>query len=191
MSDSATPWTAPCQSSLSFTISRNSLSHVHRVGDATQPSRPLSPPSPPALSLSQHQGLFQWVGSLHQVAKGLELQLQHQSFQRISRVEFLQDWLIWSLCSLRDSQDVAECNPNSYEGNVGSSLWTCLDCGDFFCFWNCMEDPLGNAAFKKRGGRGRLEVWDWDVHTTVYKTEKQQRSTVWDRKLYPVSYNNL
>ena len=47
--------------------------HVHWVGDAIQPSHPLSPPSPPALSLSQHQGLFQWVSFLHQVAKVLEL----------------------------------------------------------------------------------------------------------------------
>ena len=101
-------------------------------------------------------GLFQWVGSLHQVAKTLELQLQHQSIQWISRVDFLQDWLIWSLCSLRDSQDIAACSPNSYKGKVGSSLSTCLDCGDFFCFWNCMEYPLGNAAFKKRGGMGKL-----------------------------------
>ena len=46
-------------------------------------------PSPPALHLFQHQGLFQWVGSLHQVAKILELQLQHQSFQWIIRVDFL------------------------------------------------------------------------------------------------------
>ena len=54
--------------------------HVHWVGDAIQPSHPLSLTSPPALNLSQHQGLFQWVGSSHQVAKVLELQLQHQSF---------------------------------------------------------------------------------------------------------------
>ena len=53
--------------------------HVHQVGDAIQPSHPLSSPSPPAPNPSQHQGLFQWVSSLHQVAKGLELQLQHQS----------------------------------------------------------------------------------------------------------------
>ena len=50
------------------------------VGDAIQPSHPLSP-SPPTFNLSQHQGLFQWVSSLHQVAKVLELQLKHQSFQ--------------------------------------------------------------------------------------------------------------
>ena len=55
--------------------------HVHRVSDAIQPSHPLSSPSPPAFNLSQHQGLFQRVSSSHQVAKVLELQLQHQSFQ--------------------------------------------------------------------------------------------------------------
>ena len=51
--------------------------HVHRVGDAIQPSHPLSSLSPPALSVSQLQGLFQGVGSSHQVAKVLEFQLQH------------------------------------------------------------------------------------------------------------------
>ena len=55
--------------------------HVHWVGDAMQPSHPLSSPSPPAFNLSQHQGLIQWANSSHQVAKVLEL--QHQSFQWI------------------------------------------------------------------------------------------------------------
>ena len=55
--------------------------HVHRVGDAIQPSHPLSSPSPPAFNLSQHQSLFQWVSSLHQVAKILELLPEYQSFQ--------------------------------------------------------------------------------------------------------------
>ena len=55
--------------------------HVHWVGDAIEPSHPLSSASPPDLNLSQHQSLFQWVSSLHQVAKVLEFQLQHQSFQ--------------------------------------------------------------------------------------------------------------
>ena len=62
--------------------------HVHRVSDDIQPSHPLSSPSP-AFSLSQHQGLFKWVSSLYQVAKILELQLQHQSF----RISFRIDWL--------------------------------------------------------------------------------------------------
>jgi len=55
--------------------------HVHHVGDAIQPSHPLLSPYPPAFSLTQHQGFFQSVGSLHQVAKVLVLQLQNQSFQ--------------------------------------------------------------------------------------------------------------
>ena len=63
--------------------------HVHRVGDAIQPSHPLSSPLPPALSLSQHQGLFQWVSSSNQVAKVLEFQLHHQSLQWTFRTDFL------------------------------------------------------------------------------------------------------
>ena len=73
--------------------------HVHWLGDAIQPSHPLSSPSLPALNLSQHQGLFQWVSSLHQVTRVLEFQLQPQSFQWIFRVDFLKDWLVWSPCS--------------------------------------------------------------------------------------------
>ena len=68
--------------------------HVHWVSDAIQPSHPLSFSSPPAFNLSRNEGLFQWVGSLHQVVKVLEL--QHQSLQWLFRVDFLQDWLIWS-----------------------------------------------------------------------------------------------
>ena len=63
--------------------------HVHWVGDAIQPSHPVPPPAPFAFNLSQHQGLFQRVGSSHQVAEVLELQLQHQSFQWIFRVDCL------------------------------------------------------------------------------------------------------
>ena len=63
--------------------------HVHRVSDAIQPFHPLSSPSPPAPNLSQHQGLFQWVNSLHEVAKVLEFQLQHQSFQWTLRTNLL------------------------------------------------------------------------------------------------------
>ena len=63
--------------------------HVHWIGDVIQPSHPLSSPSPPSFNLSQHQGLFQWISSSHQVAKVLEFQLQHQSFQWTPRTDLL------------------------------------------------------------------------------------------------------
>ena len=85
-----TSWTAACQTSVSITISQSLLKiHVHWVDYAIEPSHPLSSPSPPALNLSQHQSLFQWVSSLHQVAKVLEFQPQHQSFQWTPRTDLL------------------------------------------------------------------------------------------------------
>ena len=78
--------------------------HVYRVGDAIQASHPLSSPSP-AFNLFQHQGLFQWVSSSHQVAKELEFQFHHQSFHYIVRTDFLKDGLAGSPCSPRDSQE--------------------------------------------------------------------------------------
>ena len=101
-----TPWIAACQASLSITSSLPEpiQTHVHHIGDVIQPSHPLLPASPPAFNLSQHQGLFKRVSSSHQVAKVLEFQLQHQSFQRIFRTDFLQYGLVGSPCSPRDSQ---------------------------------------------------------------------------------------
>ena len=87
--------------------------HVHCVSDAIQPS--LSSPSP-TFNLAQHQGLFQWVSSLHQVAKVLELQLQHQW---ILRTDYLQDWPVWSPCSPRKSQ---ESSPTSQLKSINSSV---------------------------------------------------------------------
>ena len=79
--------------------------HVHWIGDAIQPSHPLLSPSPPALNPSQHQGLFQWVNSSHQVAKVLEFQIQHQSFQWTPRTDLLYDGLAGPSCSPKDSQE--------------------------------------------------------------------------------------
>ena len=94
--------------------------HVHWVGDAIQSSHLLSSPSPPALNLSQHQGLFQWVSSLHQVAKVLEFQLQHQPFQWTPRTDLLLGWAGW--ISLQ-SKSLLQC----YSSKV-SILW----CSAFF-----------------------------------------------------------
>ena len=69
--------------------------HIHRVSNAMQPSHPLSSPSPPAPNPSQHQSLFQWVNSSHEVAKVLEFQLEHQSFQRNPRGWSPSEWTGW------------------------------------------------------------------------------------------------
>ena len=86
----ATPWTAAHQTSLSITSSWSlpKLISIESVM-AIQPSHPLSSPSPPALNLSQHLGLFKWVSSSHEMAKVLEFQLQHQSFQWTPRTDLL------------------------------------------------------------------------------------------------------
>ena len=86
-------------------LPESTQTHVHWVGDAIQPSHLLSFRSPPALNLSQHQGLFKWVSSLHQVAKVLEFQLQHPAFQWTPRTDLLWDGLVGSPCSARDSQE--------------------------------------------------------------------------------------
>ena len=77
--------------------------------------------SPPALNLSQHQGLFQWVSSSHQVARVSEF--QHQSFQWIFRTDLLSDWLVGSPCSLRDSQ---ESSPTPQFKSIDSSVLSFL-----------------------------------------------------------------
>ena len=98
----ATPWIAACQASLSVTNSQSPLrlTSIELVSDAIQPSHPLSSPSPPASNPSQHQSLFQWVNSSHEVAKVLEFQLQHHSLQRTPRADLLQNGLVGCLKSL-------------------------------------------------------------------------------------------
>ena len=87
--------------------------HVHWVRDAIQPSHPPLPSVFP-----QEQGLSQWVSPLHQVTKLLKLQLQQQSFQWIFRSDFLQDWLVWSPCCPRNSQ---ESSPTPQFKSINSS----------------------------------------------------------------------
>ena len=78
---------------------------VHWVSDAIQPSHYLLSPSPPAFNLPQHQDLFQWVGPSHQLARVLELQLQHQSFQWVFKTDFLWDGWVGLPWNSRDSQE--------------------------------------------------------------------------------------
>ena len=102
----ATPWTAACQASVFFLVHHLpefAQTHIHWVGDAVQPSHPLSTPSLPALSLLKHQSLFQLVGSSCRVAKVVEL--QHLFFQWIFRVDFFYNWQTWFPCCPGDSQE--------------------------------------------------------------------------------------
>ena len=143
----ATPWIAAPQASLSITNSWSLLrTHAHWVGDAIQPSHPLSSPSPLAPNPSQHQGLFQWINSSHQVAQVLEFQLQHQSFQWTPRTDLLYDGLVGSPCSPRDSQESSP-TPQfksinflelSFLLSVNSKLLIYLSptpCYCFLCLW--------------------------------------------------------
>ena len=95
--------------------------HVHRVSDAIQPTHPLSSPSP-APNPSQHQSLFQEYTS-HEVAKELEFQLQHQSFQWTPRTDLLKDGLGGSPCNPRVSQ---ESSPTPQFKSINSSALSFL-----------------------------------------------------------------
>ena len=120
----ATPWTTARQASLSITNFQSPPKPMSI--ESVMPSNHLILCRPLLLlppSLSQHQGLFQWVSSLQQVAKELEFQLQHQSFQWTPRTDLLQDWLVGSPCSLRDSQ---ESSPTPQFKSINSSVLTFL-----------------------------------------------------------------
>ena len=97
--------------------------YIHWVSDAIQPSHSLSSLSPPTPNPSHHQSLFQWVNSLHEVPKILEFQLQHHSFQRNPRADLLQNGLVGSPCSPRDSQ---ESSPTPQLKSINSSALSFL-----------------------------------------------------------------
>ena len=109
--------------------------HVNCVGGAIQPSHPLLSPSPPAFNLSQHQGLFQWVNSSHQVAKVLEFQPQYQSFQWTpGLVYFRMDWL-----DLLAVQGTLESFPTPQFKSINSSVRIQLYS---FSIWKSIFTPL-------------------------------------------------
>ena len=101
----ATSWTVAHQASLSISNSQSLLKLMSIESVMSSNHLLLSSLSLPTFNLFQHQGLLQWVSSSHQVTKILELQLQHQSFQWLFRTDFLQDGLVGSPCSPRDSQE--------------------------------------------------------------------------------------
>ena len=118
-------------------LPESTQTHVHWVRDVIQPSHPLSSPSPPALNLSQHHGLFKWVSSPHQVAKELEFQLQHQSLQWTPRTDFLWDGLVGSPCSPRDSQ---ESSPTPQFKSINSSVLSFLYSPNLTSIYDCWKN---------------------------------------------------
>ena len=133
--------------------------HVHWVGDAIQSPHPLSSPSPLAFNLSQHQGLFQWVSASHKVAEILEL--QHQPFQWIFRTDFLWDWLAWSSCTPRDSQ---ESYPTPQFKSINALMLSLLYGPTFTSVHDCWK----NHSFDLRTFVGKVKslllgsIREWD-----------------------------
>ena len=120
-----TPWTAAHQASLSFTISWSLLKRPLSWWCHPTISSSLAPFSTCLQSLGASLSLFQWVHSSNQVAKGLELLLQHQSFQWLFRADFLQDGLVWSPCSPRDSQESSPAPQVEGISSLALSLFYC------------------------------------------------------------------
>ena len=143
--------------------------HVHWVNDASQPSHPLSSPSPPTFNLSQHQGLFKWVSSLHQVDKLLTFQLQHQSFQWIFRTDFLWYWLVGSPCR--------QGTPTSQSKSINSVVFTLIYGPTCLILEKAMAPHSSTLAWKipwmEKPGRlqslGSLRVWhDWATSLSLF-----------------------
>ena len=104
-----------------YQLPESTQTHVHQVSDAIQPSHPLSSPSPPALNLSQHQGLFKSVSSSHQVAKLSQLHLQHQSSRYSKLISFSM-----GLLDLLAVQGTVKSSPTPQFKSINSSVLSFL-----------------------------------------------------------------
>ena len=118
-------------------LPESTQTHVRWVNDAIQPSHPLLSPSPPAFNLAKHHGLCKWVSSSHPVSKVLEFQLQHQSFQWTLRTDLLEDGLVGSPCSPRDSH---KSSPTSQFKSINSLHSVSLQSNSHIHIW-LLEKP--------------------------------------------------
>ena len=151
--------------------------HVHWVSDAIQPSHPLSSPSPPAPSPSQHKGLFQWVNSSHEVAKVLEFQLQHQSFQWTPRREMqikttmrYHFMLVWMALIKKST------NNKSWRGcGVKGTL--------LLCWWECkLIQPLWKMVWRFLEKLGIKSPYDPEIPPRHILCGNQNGK----RQMYPI-----
>ena len=196
----ATPWTAAHQASLSITNSQSLLKLMSIK--LVMPSNHLIPFHPlllPPSIFNQHQGLFQWVNSSHQVAKILEFQLQHQSFQWIFKTDFLEDLLVWSLAvqeTLKSflqhhssKASILQCSAFSIVQLSHPYIATVKGYGiinkaevDVFLEFSCFfYDPVdvgnlisGSSAFSKSS----LNIWKFTVHILLKSSLKNFQHTL-------------
>ena len=165
-----TPGTAAHQASLSISNCWSLLKLMPM--ESVMPSNHLSlcrPHSPSTFNLSQHQGLFQGVSSLHQVAKVLEFQFQHQSFQWTFRVDFLQDWLFWSPCFSRDSQESSP-EPRLLLHSAPSTVWACS------CWWNRFSGSSWWPVFwTHQCNISSADIKTWTNLTCMEQTQRQPK----------------
>ena len=129
-------WSTPV-SSILHCLLKFAKAHVHWVSDAIQPSHLPLPTSPTAFCLSQHQGLFQWIGSSHHAAKFFGASASASVLPWIFKVDFLYDWLIWSLCCPRDFQESSPTPQLQHQFfSTRPSLWS----NSHICTW-LLEKP--------------------------------------------------
>ena len=130
--------------------------HVHLVGDVLQPSHPLSSPSPSTFNLSEHQGLFQWVGSSHQVYKVLEI--QHQSFQWIFRTDFLEDTGLISL----QSKGLSRIFSNTTVKSINTSVLSLPDGPTLTSIYDHLEGKK-KIALTRQTFVGKAMLWLFSI----------------------------
>ena len=177
--------------------------NTHRVGDAIKPSHPLSSPSPPTFNLLQHQGLFKWVSSSHQVAKVLEFQLQYQSFQWTPRTGlFRMDWFdllvaqgtLKSLLQHHSSKaSVLRCSAffivpliTMYKdfrivlGVLRGSTWSYIEKPKKSCSHSFFHDSMAKHWWENFQERKAQIIFTWQCLTAAITKSKQNQ-----RKLLP------
>ena len=170
--------------------------HVHWVSDAIQPSHPLSSPSPPVPNPSQHQGLFQWVNSSHEVAKVLEFQLHHQAFHSFSvAFDAGKDWGQWEKGTAEDEMVRWHhlLNGHGFEPTPGHSEGqrNLVCCSSWGCRESDTTQPLNNNNNNEQtswmtlvsvfSGCGSLRFLLWIYNTSLL---------IWDVFLNANSYSS-
>ena len=145
--------------SVHYQLPELTQTHVHQVDDTIQPSHPLSSPSPPTFNLSQHQGIFQWISSSHQVAKvllefqyfGLKYSIyakNHRLGQKLLQTQEIIR-MIFSLLLRSTVRDLLQLNCPCHF--LQKPLWceiVCTSAGDYSCSSCCIPSIPGSLCLE-------------------------------------------